>query len=82
MLGLFMAEDFSVTWSATSINVAADGKQAYGFGKFEYSLKDDAGNPVTEIGKWVDVFEKQADGSWLASVVMFNSDLPTGGASE
>jgi len=82
MLGFTMAEDFSVTWSATSINVAADGKQAYGFGKFEYSLKDDAGNPVTDIGKWVDVFEKQADGSWLCSVVMFNSDLPTGGASE
>jgi ketosteroid isomerase-like protein len=82
ILGFTMAEDFSVTWSATSINVAADGKQAYGFGRFEYSLKDDAGNPVTEIGKWVDVFEKQADGSWLVSVVMFNSDLPTGGASE
>ena len=82
VLGLTMAEDFSVTWSATSINVAADGKQAYGIGKFEYSLKDDAGNAVTEIGKWVDIFEKQADGSWLCSVVMTNSDLPIGGASE
>jgi ketosteroid isomerase-like protein len=81
-LGLTMAEDFSITWSATSINVAADGKQAYGIGKYEYSLKDDAGNPVTDIGKWVDVFEKQADGSWLCSVVIYNSDLPTGGAAE
>ena len=52
ILGLTMAEDFSVTWSATSINVAADGKQAYGFGKFELSLKDDAGTrlPTLESG--------------------------------
>ena len=82
MLDFTMAEDFSITWNATSIDVAADGKLAYAIGKFEYSLKDAEGNPVSERGKWFDVFEKQADGSWQCSVGMFNSDLPAGGAPE
>ena len=76
------AEDFSVTWNVTSIEVAADGKQAYVIGKFEYSLKDAAGNPVSERGKLLDVLEKQADGSWQCSVGIWNSDLPAGGAPE
>lgn len=80
--GFTMAEDISISWSATDIDIAADGRQAYGIGKFEYSLKDDAGNPVTEIGKFLDVFEKQADGSWLCSVAMFNSDIPVSSAPE
>ncbi len=82
MLGFTLAEDFSVTWSATSIDVAANGILAYVIGKFEYSLKDAAGNPVSDRGKWIDVFEKQADGSWLCSVGMFNSDLAAAGTPE
>jgi uncharacterized protein (TIGR02246 family) len=82
MLGFTSAEDFSVTWNATSIDVAANGKLAYAIGEFEYSLKDAAGNLVSDRGKWIDVFEKQADGSWLCSVGMFNSDLPAVGAPE
>ncbi len=82
MLEFTLAEDFSIAWNATSIDVAANGKLAYVIGEFEYSLKDAAGNPVSDNGKWFDVFEKQADGSWLVSVGMFNSDLPAVGAPE
>ncbi len=82
MLGFTLADDFWITWNATSIDVAANVKLAYVIGEFEYSLKDAAGNPVSDRGKWLDVFEKQADGSWLCSVGMFNSDLPAVGAPE
>ena len=76
MLEFTTAEDFSITWSTTQIDVAADGKHAHGIGKFEYSLKDAEGNTVSDKGKWFDAFEKQADGTWLCSVGMWNSDLP------
>lgn len=76
------AEDWSIDWKATSIKVAADGRSAYGFGSYEFSLKDAAGNPVSDKGKWLDIFEEQQDGSWKASVVMWNSDLPVVGAEE
>ncbi len=76
ILQFTQAEDFSIDWKATSIEVAADGKLGYAIGMFEYSLKDAAGNPVSDRGKFVDVFKKQADGSWKCSVGMWSSDLP------
>ena len=42
-------------------------------------MKDEAGNQVNDVGKWLDVFEKQSDGSWLCSVAMFNSDISVEG---
>ena len=80
ILPFTLAEDFSIDWKATSIEVSADGKLAYTNGVFEYSLKDAAGNPVSDKGKFVDVFKKQADGSWKCSLGMWSSDLPEGGA--
>ena len=82
VLQFTQAEDFSIDWKATDIEVAADGKLAYAIGTYEYSLKDDGGNPVSDKGKFVDLFKKQADGSWKRSVGIFNSDLPTPGAAE
>ena len=79
MMGFTMADDFSITWSPSSIDVTADGNQAFGYGVYEYSLKDEAGNHVNDVGKWLDVFEKQEDGSWLCSMVMFNSDIAVDG---
>ncbi|MGH3549690.1 MAG: YybH family protein [Pseudonocardiaceae bacterium] len=34
------------------------------------------GNPAIDKGKFVDVWKKQADGSWKAVIDIFNSDLP------
>ncbi len=35
-----------------------------------------APGPVTETGKYVEIWRKQADGKWLVAVNIFNSDLP------
>ncbi len=81
VLQFTQAEDFSFDWKATSIEVSTDGKLAYGIGTYEVSLKDAEGNPVSDKGKLVDLFEKQADGSWKCSVSTWNSDLPAGGVA-
>jgi uncharacterized protein (TIGR02246 family) len=72
------AEDFSISWKATSIEVTADGKTAYAIGTDEVSQKDDQGNSVSVKGKWVDILKKQADGSWKVAVAIWNSDPPAG----
>ncbi len=82
VLQFTQAEDFSIAWKASSIEVSADGKLAYGIGTFESSLKDAAGNPVSNRGKWVDVYKKQADGSWKVIIAIWNLDQPAGGAAE
>jgi ketosteroid isomerase-like protein len=32
--------------------------------------------PFEEVGKWVEIRQKQADGSWLIHRDIYNSDLP------
>ena len=70
------AEEFSVTWEATGVEVSAAGDLAYSMGTYEYSLKDAEGNPVSDKGKFVDIWKKQADGSWKAAIGIWNSDQP------
>ncbi len=76
ILPLTQAEDFSVTWEATRVEVSAAGDLAYSMGTYKYSLKDAEGNPVSNKGKFVDIWKKQADGSWKAAIGIGNSDQP------
>ena len=75
-LSFTSAEGFSVNWTATSIAVSAAGDLGYSEGEYEFSIKDAEGNAVSDKGKFVDIWKKQADGSWKVVVVIFNSDLP------
>ena len=76
ILSYTQAEEFSITWEATRVEVSAAGDLAYSMGTYEYSLKDAEGNPVSDKGKSVDIWKKQADESWKVAVVIWNSDEP------
>ncbi len=67
---------FSVTWEPMQIEVARSGDIGYAIGKFEGSVVDAAGNPVPVRGKYVEIWKKQADGSWMVAADMFSSDAP------
>ena len=74
MLG---SPDFSGGWKATKVEVARSGDLAYVSGNYEFNEKDNSGKPITDKGKYLEVWKKQADGSWKCVADMFNSDLPT-----
>jgi uncharacterized protein (TIGR02246 family) len=74
------AEGWSVSWKPTRVEVAASGDLAYAIGTYESSMTDADGNPVTDQGKFLDTFAKQADGSWRMTVIIYSSDLPVAGA--
>ncbi len=76
ILSYTQAEEFSITWEATRVEVSAAGDLAYSMGTYEYSLKGAEGDPVSDKGKSVDIWKKQADGSWKVTVVIWNSDGP------
>ena len=61
----------SVTWQPMKIEVARSGDIGYAIGTFE-SVVDDA--PVK--GKYVEIWKKQADGSWKVAADMFSPDSP------
>lgn len=67
---------FSGGWKATKVEVAESGDLAYLSGNYEFREQDAGGNQITDKGKYLVVWKKQADGSWKCVANMFNSDLP------
>jgi uncharacterized protein (TIGR02246 family) len=66
----------SLSWEPTKVEVAKSGDLAYLYGAYSLTMTDASGQPVTDFGKNVEIWKKQADGSWRCIVDMWNSDLP------
>lgn len=45
-------------------------------GRYTLGLQPPGGDPVTDVGKYLQVFKRQADGSFAITYDCFNSDLP------
>lgn len=66
-------------WAAKlrAVEVEASGNLAYIRGAYEQVLTDPLSKqPVTEKGRFLTIFHKQADGSWQAIQDMFNAEAP------
>ncbi len=55
---------FALNWKATGAEVAENADLGYTIGTYELKMDDADGNPTTTVGKYVTVWEKQADGGW------------------
>jgi len=64
------------SWKATRVEVAKSGDMAYVSGTYEWSYKDENDKTVDDRGKYLEVWKKQADGSWKCGADCWNSDLP------
>lgn len=67
---------FAGGWKATRVEVARSSDLAYVTGSYEFTERDAGGGPMTDKGKFLEVWKKQTDGSWKCVVDMFSSDLP------
>lgn len=67
---------FALSWKTASVEVSSSGDLGYSFGSYELSFDGADGAPVTDIGKYMTVWKKQADGAWKVALDMFNTDLP------
>ena len=74
--GMLGAPGFSGGWKSTKVDVARSGDLAYVSGSYELTENDANGKPVTDKGKYLEVWKKQADGTWKCVADIFNSDLP------
>jgi len=66
----------TMSWKATKVEVAKSGDIGFVSGTYEYSMNDAVGKPINDKGKYLVVWEKQADGSWKCGADMWNSDMP------
>lgn len=72
----------AISWKATKAEVAQSGDLGYVSGTYEQTMIDANGEPVKDRGKYVEIFRKQADGTWKVVVDIWNSNLPASTAPE
>jgi len=64
-------------FNAAAITIDGAGNVAYVQGTYSMMVTPPgASAPVKDEGKWVVTAKRQADGSWKATIGIFNSDLP------
>ena len=66
----------AINWSPTKVEVARSSDIGYLHGTYEVSFNGPNGQPTTELGKMVEIWRKQPDGSWKCIVDMWSSDMP------
>ena len=71
----------SISWKTTRVEVAASGDMAFSTGTYELTMTE-GGKPVNERGKYLEVWEKQADGKWKCGADMWSSDAPASPPAE
>jgi len=70
------ATGLSIKWQLTKVEAARSGDLAYGYGTYELTMNDAKGKPMTDHGKILEIWRKQADGKWKCGTDIWNSDLP------
>ena len=73
---LIASPGLAVSWKATKVEVAKSGDIGLASGTYELTTSDASGKPVPDRGKYVEVWEKQADGKWKCGADIWNSDFP------
>jgi uncharacterized protein (TIGR02246 family) len=75
--------NFALSFQSTSADASKGGDLVYTVGTYSMTETDPKSKkPVTDKGKYMTVYKKQADGSWKAVADMLNSDLPAPEASK
>ena len=68
------------TFSLTSAETEGVGDLAYDRGSYSFSMSmEGMPEPMTDTGKYIVLLRRQADGSWLMTATIWNSDLPVAG---
>lgn len=78
--GFFALPGFTISWKPERVAVARSGDLGYTSGAYHLTFTGPDGRPITDDGKYVTVWKKQADGSWKVQLDIFNTDLPLSAA--
>ena len=64
-------------FSTAAVEIDGRGDLAFVRGTFAMTIMPEGTpEPIQDTGKYVEIWRKQPDGSWLIAVDIFNSDLP------
>jgi uncharacterized protein (TIGR02246 family) len=63
-----------LSWTTEKIEIARSGDLAYETGPYEFKMLDKKNKPMTQKGKFLVAWKKQADGSWKVVADIDNRD--------
>ena len=72
----FATPDYTLSWHANKVGVARSGELGYTSGTYGFSIKDASGKTISDKGKYLTLWKKEADGSWKVLLDTYNSDQP------
>jgi uncharacterized protein (TIGR02246 family) len=77
MVAILADPNFALTFAPTRTVASKGGDMVYSEGTYSMTLTNPkTKKPMTDKGKYLTVFMKQADGTWKATSDTFNSDSP------
>ncbi|MGA8541173.1 MAG: SgcJ/EcaC family oxidoreductase, partial [Terriglobales bacterium] len=77
MAPLFSDPNFTLTFQSTRTVASKGGDMVYSQGTYSMTMTNPkTKKPVTDKGKFLTVYAKQADGSWKSVADTYNSDSP------
>jgi ketosteroid isomerase-like protein len=68
-----------ISWQPTKVEVAKSADLAYLYGTYQMTATGPDGKPIQDHGKMLEIWKKQADGSWKCVVDTWSSDMPAMG---
>jgi uncharacterized protein (TIGR02246 family) len=77
----FAQSGYGLSVQPVKVEAARSGDLAYVHGTYETTVNGANGKPVTDKGKYVVIYKKQADGKWKAILDISNSNLPAPGSA-
>ncbi|MGA2608147.1 MAG: SgcJ/EcaC family oxidoreductase [Terriglobia bacterium] len=73
----FADPNFSLTWESTRAMASKGGDMVYSQGTYTMTVTNPkTKKPITDKGKYLTIYTKQADGSWKVVADTYNSDSP------
>jgi uncharacterized protein (TIGR02246 family) len=73
----FADPNFSMTWESTRAVASKGGDMVYSQGTYTMTMTNPkTKKPITDKGKYLTIYTKQADGTWKAVADTLNSDSP------
>ncbi len=79
LAGTLEIPGFAVSWEPSEVVIAPSGDFGYTTGPNRFTMPDAEGNLVTTLGRYVTVWQKQADGAWKCVLDIWNNE-PSGEA--
>jgi ketosteroid isomerase-like protein len=64
---------FRITWTSSDVKFSPDAQMAYMFGRNSISMEASDGNRITNEGRAVTIWRREADGEWRCTVDIWNA---------